>query len=159
MAASGQVQVGIKIDAGKTTAAFREARRGINAKLRDGLKDAGERVVLPTARSRAPVKSGALRSSLIVRATPRKAFLTTSLRGQKGSYVGVQEFGGTLRFEIKPKKKKALLVNGRPVARVKRPRRIKGRHFMTGAVESKVGQITEVMQAEMMKVFDSLGRG
>jgi HK97 gp10 family phage protein len=150
----GVVRVDVKIDAGKASDDFKAARKQVDARLKEGLKTAGEKVALPEARRRAPVKTGALRASLIVKPRARDAVLTTRLAGKKARYVGLLEFGGTVRVPIEPAKKKALVVNGQPVARVDAPRHYKARRFLTGAVESKRPQIEQALLDETMKAFD-----
>jgi hypothetical protein len=114
----GGVRVQVKVDATKATEEFQRARRDVDKRLRIGLRTAGEKVALPEARRRAPVKTGRLRSSLTVKSRARDAVLTTSLTGKRARYVGLLEYGGTVRTTIEPKRKQAVVVNGQPVARV-----------------------------------------
>jgi hypothetical protein len=139
----GGVRVQVKIDADKASDDFKAARKQVDRRLREGLKTAGEKVALPEAKRRAPVKSRA-----------RDAVLTTSLAGKRARYVGLLEWGGTVRAPIEPSKKKALVVNGQPVARVAGPRHYKARHFLSGAVEAKQPQIEQALLDETMKAFD-----
>jgi hypothetical protein len=135
------VRVEAHVDAVKSTEAFKQARRDVNARLRDGLRAAGEKVALPEARRLAPSKTGELASSLAVKSTARSASLTTSLRGKKGRRVGLLEFGGTVKTQILPRKAKALYFGGRFAARVTAPRTIRGRHFLTRAVHEQLPEI------------------
>lgn len=150
----GGVRVDVKIDAEKASDDFKAARRQVDRRLREGLKTAGEKVALPEARRRAPVKTGRLKASLVVKSRARDAVLTTSLAGEKARYVGLLEYGGTVRTPIEPTKKQALVVNGQPVARVSGPRHYKARHFLSGAVEGKRSQIEQALLDETMKAFD-----
>jgi HK97 gp10 family phage protein len=150
----GGVRVNVKIDAEKASDDFKAARKQVDRRLREGLKTAGEKVALPEAKRRAPVKTGRLRASLVVKSRARDAVLTTSLVGKRARYVGLLEWGGTVRAPIEPSKKKALLVNGQPVARVAGPRHYKARHFLLGAVEAKQPQIEQALLDETMKAFD-----
>jgi hypothetical protein len=121
----------------KATDEFQRARRDVDKRLRIGLRTAGEKVALPEARRRAPVKTGRLRSSLTVKSRARDAVLTTSLTGKRARYVGLLEYGGTVRTTIEPKRKQAVVVNGQPVARVTGERHYRARHFLSGAVDAK----------------------
>jgi hypothetical protein len=114
----------------------------------------GEKVALPEARRRAPHKSGRLRSSLVVKSRARDAVLTTSLTGKKARYIGLMEYGGTVRTTIEPKRKKAIVINGQPVARVTEPRTYRARHFLSGAVDAKHREIDQALLDETLKAFD-----
>jgi hypothetical protein len=55
-----------------------------------------------------------------------------------------------------PKKKRALVVNGQPVASVDTPRHYHGKHFMTDAVASRADRIAGAVLRHIMRVFDPL---
>jgi hypothetical protein len=150
----GGVRVEVKVDATKATEEFQRARRDVDKRLRIGLRTAGEKVALPEARRRAPVKTGRLRSSLTVKSRARDAVLTTSLTGKRARYVGLLEYGGTVRTTIEPKRKQAVVVNGQPVARVTEPRTYRARHFLSGAVDAKRRAIEQALLDETVKAFD-----
>jgi acyl dehydratase len=150
----GAVRVDVHVDASKATEEFQHARRDADKRLRIGLRTAGEKVALPEARRRAPHKSGRLRSSLVVKSRARDAVLTTSLTGKKARYIGLMEYGGTVRTTIEPKRKKAIVINGQPVARVTEPRTYRARHFLSGAVDAKHREIDQALLDETLKAFD-----
>jgi len=150
------LNIKVKIDAARGTAEFREARREINARTKAGLRIAGEREALPVVRVLAPMRTGRLRSSLVVRATTRNAFLTTNLRGKKGRYVGLQEFGGVVRTPIKPKKAKALHFGGRFAAKVTTPRKYRGHHFMELGIRRAQPRIQKAIVEEVTRAFDGI---
>jgi hypothetical protein len=150
----GGVRIQVKVDASKATDEFQRARRDVDKRLRIGLRTAGEKVALPEARRRAPVKTGRLRSSLTVKSRARDAVLTTSLTGKRARYVGLLEYGGTVRTTIEPKRKQAVVVNGQPVARVTGERHYRARHFLSGAVDAKRSQIEQALLDETLKAFD-----
>lgn len=134
---------------------FAAARREMNARVKDGLGSAARTIALPEAKRLAPHHTGRLASSLTAKSTARAAYLTTALRGKKGRYVGLMEFGGTVRGTILPKgKKQALKINGRFVAKVTTPRHYKGKHFMERAVTGRRKQIDAAIQREVMRAFD-----
>lgn len=159
---AGAIRVVARVDAERASEDFKIARRDLDRRLKDGLQQAGEKVVLPDAKRRArnlavTSPSGVKTTtagSLIVKPRARDAVLTTNMRGKLARAVGLQEFGGTVHTPIRPKKKKALVVNGQPVSVVDTPRVYKARHFLTGAVEAKRDQIGQAILDESMKAFD-----
>jgi acyl dehydratase len=150
------MRVQVKIDGDRATQEFKDARREINRRLKEGLQKGGEKIALPAAKGFAPVKTGRLRSSLIVRATARRAVITTNLRGKKGRYVGLLEYGGTIRARLRPKKAKALFFNGRFVSEVVTPRTIKPRGFLQRAVHTRRAAIQAAVGEEVMEAFNDL---
>lgn len=154
------MRVRVTVDAEKATEEFKQARRDVNKRMREGLKRAGEKVALPAAKRNAShlrVEGQSVASSLIIRATSRDAYLTTRLNRKKGRAVGLQEYGGIVSTKIIPKKgNRAVVVNGQPVAYVDTPRHYKGQKFMTRAVESNRQRIGEAVRDELMHAFDGL---
>jgi hypothetical protein len=122
------------------TPALRSFRNDLNKLTKEYVVDAAERLVLPVAKRRAP---GSIGSSLVVRGG-RRPYLTTTRRGARRQVVGLLEFGGTVRAEILPKKRKALMLGpGQFVARVTTPRHYKGQHFMGKAAEDRAQAMAE----------------
>lgn len=153
------VHVGVKVDAAKATAEFKQARREINTRLKAAMEKAGKRVVLPEAKRRTAglrVEGVSVSSALVIRARSTTAFLTTSLRGKKARAVGLMEYGGTVHTPVLPKKKKAVLVNGMPIAAMTTPRHYRGRHMLAFSVEAKLPQTERVILEEVMRAFDGL---
>lgn len=153
------VHVTAKVDATKATQEFKQARREINTRLKSAMEKAGKRVVLPEAKRRAGglrVEGVSVSSALVIRARSTTAFLTTSLRGKKARAVGLMEYGGTVHTPVLPKKKKAVLVNGQPIAAMTTPRHYTGRHFMTTAVQVSLPKTERVILEEVMHAFDGL---
>lgn len=151
-----EFNVNVKIDAEKATEEFKRARSELRQATKRGILHAGERIVLPTARRLAPVATGRLRDSLIVKATTSSGYLTTNLRGKQARYVGLQEFGGTVKTPITPRKAKALKIGDRYVSKVGSPRHYHGKHFLTRAVEEKQSAIGRAMLDDIMKAFGDL---
>lgn len=153
------IRVDVKVDAHKATEEFKQARREMNARLKLALEKAGKRVVLPAAKRGAGhlrVEGVNVASALVIRARSTSAVLTTSLRGKKARAVGLMEYGGTVRAPVLPKKKKAVVVNGQPIAAMTTPRHYTGKHFMTTAVQSNLPQTERVILEEIMQAFDGL---
>lgn len=153
------IRVNVKVDAAKATEEFKQARRDINSRLKAAMERAGKRVVLPEAKRRVGglrVEGVSVASSLVIRARSTTAFLTTSLRGRKARAVGLMEYGGTVHSPVLPKKKKAVVVNGQPIAAMTTPRHYRPRLFLTTAVHSNLPKTERVILEEVMHAFDGL---
>lgn len=150
---AGGIRFDIKVDTTAAMVEFAEARRQINGQVKAGLLVAAQKVALPEAKHLAPVKTGRLQASLVAKASSRSAYLTTSLRGKQGRYVGLQEFGGTVSAPIVPKNKRAVVVNGQPVARVSGPRTYQAKRFLTRAVQRRRTEIALAIRDETLKAF------
>lgn len=159
MARGGGFQVKVKIDADKAQAEFREARREFNARLKDALRIAGEKVVLPVAKQRAAglsVEGTPIASTLVVRSRSNHAILQSTLRGKKNRAAGLLEFGGTVKTPIRPKNAGAIFFPGaaHPVAVVEGARTVKGRLYLVGAVNATERRIDDAIRDEMLNAFD-----
>lgn len=153
----GGVRLDVRIDAQPATDEFRRARRELNQTLREGLRRAGERVVLPAAKRRAgglKIAGTPIASTLVVKARSSEAVLTTNMRGKLARAVGLMEFGGTVKTIIEPRKAQALTVGDGVVANVTTPRVYHGRRFMLGAVDAAADQIDDILLEETLKAFD-----
>lgn len=154
------VRVRITIDADKTSAEFKEARRDINRARREATKRAGEKVALPAAKRLArnlKVEGRSTAGSLIVKGRANDAILTTNMTVRRmHRAVGLQEVGGTVTAPILPRKAQALTVGTGFAAHVRTPRRHKPHLFMTRAVEQNRAGIETAMTVELMRVFDGL---
>lgn len=158
----------VNMDTKPTEAGFKDARREVFQRLATGLRAAGEKDALPSARALSPSVSGALRSSLVVKASAtggrgntyglRAAYLTTNLRGKKGRYVGLQEYGGTVKNVIRPRKAKALYINGRFAAQVTSARTYKGQGFMRRGVAKALPGMERTINDEIMKAFEGFNK-
>lgn len=158
---AGAISIQAHVDAAKASRDFTAARRDVDARTKDGLQRAGERVALPEAKRRAgnlavtTLKAHVrTATTLTVKARARDALLTTTLTAKAARAVGLQEFGGTVTTIIRPRRKKALSVGDGVVAHVDTPRHYRGRRFMTGAVEAKAPQIQDAIVEEVMHAFD-----
>lgn len=123
-------------------------------RVKDGLKVAAEDVALPAVKVGIPVKSGKLKSSLTARATQSRGYIRAG--SARVPYAGLLEFGGTVKEPIRPRAKKALLVNGQPRANVKKPRKYKARKFLRGPIFKKQPQIRDAIEVNVMKAFEGL---
>lgn len=146
----------VEVDTSTTLRALRDVRRQIGKDFDQVLAMAAETVVLPDARRRAgalKIEGVPVSSALVVRKRRTAPYMTSRLRGSKARAVGLLEFGGTVRAEIRPRHKKALVVNGQPVARVTTARHYRAHRFMYGAVDAKVGVFGDRVRRELVAFF------
>lgn len=139
---------------------FKTARRSIVANSHRIVGEVGAETIVPGAVALAP---SFIKSTLVVKPGVRNsAYLTSILRGKRGRAVGLLEFGGTVRTTILPKHKgsgkhgAALGFRGGQVAvaAVYTPRKYRGKHFMTRAVESGAGVFTEMLADRLAAYLD-----
>jgi hypothetical protein len=157
----GGIRVGVKVDAARASEEFRQIRRDANQNMRQALRIAGEKDILPRAKIRAgglavTSPTGAktrTASTLTVKPRAREAILTTSVGGKTGRAVGLQEFGGDVSTTILPRKKKALTVNGDVVSSVSGTRHYHPHRFMLGAVDTGLDAFTRTLLRETMRLF------
>lgn len=149
-----KVEVIPQLEAG--TSALRDVRKGIKARIKDGLQKGAEQVALPAVKEAAPVKTGWLRDHLAAKARANSAYITVT-GGKKGRYAGLLEFGGQIRGDIRPKKKKALKIGEGFAASVTKPRRYEARAFIRDAIVRHQDPIQEAIQEEVAKAFTEVG--
>lgn len=161
------VRVQAKVSADKASPVFKQARKDVRERTKMALLAAGEDVALPAAKrgaSHLKVEGVPVNSTLVVRARPTSAYLTTTLRGRRGRAVGLLEFGGTVGTKVEPKRSRrgkgghapAVFTPFGPRANVTRPRHYKGQFFLTHSVERNEGRIDERILKELMHLFDGL---
>lgn len=154
--ATPALTVTAKVDAARTEAAFKAARREINAQVRDGLRRAAQTAVLPRVKILAP---SVVRENLVARATSRRAYITVAGPREKDRIAGLLNYGGIVRTPIRPKKGRAISFapgGGPRIARagVNTPRHYTGKHFIEAGVTASVGRIEDVMLAQILDAFD-----
>lgn len=158
--AAGDLALDVEVEGlEKTTREFRAIRQRIARQLRDVEARAAETTVLPDAKrnaSRLKVDGDQVSGRLVIRRSAKGPYLTTSFRGIRARAAGLQEFGGTVRTPIVPKRKKALLVNGQPVAIVRKARHYRARHHLTDAAHEQLGQFGEHVRDEIVTYFSGL---
>jgi hypothetical protein len=151
------MRIQARIDARYASDEFKAARRDLNHRTKDGLTRAGEKVALPDAKHNAAhlrVNGVPVGPTLYVRSTQRTAYLASRMRGKANRAVGLLEFGGVVRTEIKPRKAQALYFGGRFAANVKTPRHYRGQHFLSRAVSSNTNRIADAIADEVVKAFN-----
>jgi hypothetical protein len=154
------VTLDIEVDSATTVRALRDVRRQIGKDFDQVMAMAAEEVVLPDARRRAghlKVGEASVAAALVVRKRRTAPYMTSRLRGSKARAVGLLEFGGTVRAEIRPRHGKALVINGQPVARVTKARHYRAHRFMYGAVDAKVDVFGDRVRDELVAFFAHKG--
>jgi hypothetical protein len=154
--ASG-LTIGVEADGfDRTAREFKEVRRRITKDLVEVERQAAEHTVLPEAKhnaSRYKVAGDSLGSHLVVRKARSGPQLTTNFRGIRARAAGLLEFGGTVRTEIRPVRKRALLVNGQPIAIVRTARVYRARHYLTDAAHGRLDEFGEHVRDAIVDFF------
>ena len=160
------MDIRVRTDLAPATEGFKAVRRDANRAMRSGMVQAANRAVLPYARQIAPRRRGTLAASLIARRAGGGVVLTTSLRGMLGRVAGLLEFGGTVRKEIRPRRKRArtdhsrhaaLAFGGRFAANVKTPRHYRARRFLTRAAEARRDEFGQELVPSILATFREAG--
>lgn len=120
----------VRIDAEKTSAEFKIARKLIRAKAAQGIKEAGQRAMLPPVKRAAPAVVSAY---LTTKARPASGTGYVTTLGPKlyDRITGLLNFGGLVSTKIVPKSKHALHIRGTNilVAQVGNGQRARGRKY------------------------------
>jgi hypothetical protein len=156
--ASG-VSLSVEMDGvDRTAREFRDVRRRITRELDEVERRAAEQSVLPEAKLKAgrfSVDGESVGSHLVVRRARNGPELTTNLRGIRARAAGLLEFGGTVRTPIVPTKKKALLVNGHPVAIVRNARHYRAHQYLTDAAHASLDEFGGNVRDRIVEFFDA----
>ena len=160
------MDIRVRTDLAPATEGFKAVRRDANRAMRSGMVQAANRAVLPYAKQIAPHKRGRLAASLIARRAGGGVILTTSLGGKLGRMAGLLEYGGTVRKEIRPRRKRArssrarpaaLAFGGRFAANVKTPRHYRARRFLTRAAEARRDEFGQELVPSILATFREAG--
>jgi hypothetical protein len=118
----------VRINAAKTSAEFKAARKLIRAKVSQGIKAAGQRAMLPPVKRAAPAVVSVY---LTTKARASSGYVTTLGPKMGDRITGLLNFGGLVSTKIVPKHKQALHIRGTNVvvASVGNGQRAKGRRY------------------------------
>lgn len=149
--------------ADRTSQEFKEARREVYRRARTGIKRAGERAILPRARSATAGASPVAGGQVVVKTTSSHGYLTCRTV-KAGRIVGLLNFGGTVAGPIIPRGrrlksgrgKKAIAFGGVVVSQVNTARRYRGKHFLEQARDAGFPLYERVLLEEVMRAFDPL---
>jgi hypothetical protein len=155
MALGNPLEMRVVVNDAEVLAALRSGRREMNQHVKRALFEAGTELAVPAVRALAPFRSGELRAAVEARATTRGVYLTTRLAGKRGRYVGLMNYGGTIRGEIAPRGRgpsplnashaRALRVGDGYVRRVTTPRKYERRLFYERGRDAALPAIEEVL--------------
>lgn len=108
-----RIGVAIRIEGlEKTSQEFKEARRGVNARLRSVMQRAGEQTALPRIRAKfTGGASGRWAGSLFVKKDRQSVFIGSKLRGSMNRAVGWIDFGGKRPLDSSPRRGPKVIVN------------------------------------------------
>ncbi len=144
MASEGGIHISFKIETADVVGELKAFRHDFKIAKIAMQRKAGEREVLPFARTIAP---RLLIPSMIVGSNLKGAYLTTNARGWKRARFAYLNFGGHIKTPLRPVRAKALRFNGLDEfgnrqmmyrAAVNTPRYFKGKRFMERAVNYRV---------------------
>lgn len=156
------------VDARPAIQGIKQARRRAGELSVQAQQRAAAHTVVPEANRSVPSWA---RGTVVAKPRRTVNFITAQLRGKvpggfKGNakrVFGLLEFGGTVKGVRRTRRASAgrttgpralRLRSGVMVAAVNRPRRIKGKHMLRGAVERRFTDYQEALLPEMMQAFD-----
>lgn len=153
------MQISFAFDDELVQSELKQARKQLNAKVKEGLIEGGTRHVLPSVLRRAP---SVTRPFLTAKATSRQGYIGTKGSRQGDRITGLLNYGGVLRKPIAPKTKQALSwpgAGGRvTVGAVTGPRTVTGKHFIEAGVEDarSIGGLEQSLLDAVMDAFGEL---
>jgi hypothetical protein len=145
-----------RLDSFQTREELKAGRRLLRDRVKEGLKEAGQRAVLPEAKRAAPA---VISHALTTKATTRGAYLTTLGRRKDDDITGLLNFGGQPKDVIRPRRMEALHIRGTNVVVASighegRPRaRYKGKHFLEAAISRSVPMMERITADKVMEAF------
>jgi hypothetical protein len=157
-------QVHVRVNAAKTSAEFKRARRTIRATASRGVKEQAQRALLPPVKRAAPaVVSPYLTTK--GRASG-SAYVTTLGPKMKDRTAGLLNFGGLVSTKIVPKKAQALHFRGTTIfveqvgnGQRARGRRYRGQHFIERGVAAGYPAFERGLTDAIMGAFGELANG
>ena len=153
----------VRVDAAKTSEEFRRARREIRGKASQGLKEAGQRAILPPVKRAAPA---VVSPYLTTKANSTSARITTLGPRVKDRIVGLLNFGGLVSTKIVPKKRSALHIRGTTIfvsqvgnGQRARGRRYRGKHFIERGIASGYPSFERILVKTVLSAFGEMADG
>jgi hypothetical protein len=155
------MKIRVRMEDFGTKEELKAGRKLMREKVKEGLKEAGQRTVLPAAKRGAPA---IVSQALTTKAAAKGAFLTTLGPRKLDNITGLLNFGGSPRDVIRPKKKKALRFRGgdgfvvvASIGEEGRPRaRYKGKHFLEKAIKGAQPAFEELSLKKVLEAFGTL---
>lgn len=153
------MKIRVRMEDFATKEELKAGRKLMREKMKEGLKEAGQRAVLPAAKRGAPA---IVAQALTTKAAAKGAFLTTIGPRKLDNITGLLNFGGTPHDIIRPKHKQALRIRGTSVVVASigaegRPRaRYKGKHFLEKAIKGAQPIFEELSMKKVLEAFGTL---
>lgn len=144
-----------RVEGLQTVEQLKEARRQITTKTREGLREAGQRAILPPVRRRAPA---VISPNMRTGATSRAGYVTTLGSRTQDRIAGLLNFGGLVTTQIFPKRKQALTVGRTGIIRasVTRPRHYIGKRFIERGMEEGLPELERITLQKLMESYEGL---
>lgn len=149
------MQFRVRIEDANTAEEFKRARREFRSHLKDALREAGQRVMLPALKRAAPA---IVAHFLTTKATSSTAYATTIGPRKYDRITGLLNFGGRVKGKIEPDQKQALHLRGSDVivAAVTTERRYKRTNFLEEARDRHLDELARVSLRTIMHAFDPI---
>lgn len=150
------VRITFRARTDEARARTKRLRKAIGKDVKQIMKHAAERKIVPAAERLAPSPA---RGTITARATTRSVYVTTTARGKRRRVVGLLEYGGTVRAHIRPRPaKRALAFRGRGgqtvfAAVVRGPRTYRAQRFIGRAVDRNRGPVLREIRREIPKAM------
>jgi hypothetical protein len=152
----------VRVAAEKTSDEFKLARRTVRAKATQGVREGGQRAILPPVKREAPA---VVSPYLMTKARGTSGYVTTLGPKMKDRITGLLNFGGLVSTKIVPKRKEALHIRGTTVfvsqvgnGQRSRGRRYKGAGFLERGVVAGYPEFERTLTDRIMSAFGELAR-
>jgi hypothetical protein len=152
------MRINAHLEGFETREDLKRGRKLLRERIKAGLKEAGQRAVLPEAKRSSPA---IVAQALMTKATTRGAYLTTLGPRKHDDIAGLLNFGGSPKGAIRPRRAKALRLRGtgivvEQVGEVGQVRaRYRGRHFLEAAINRAVPEMERIAADKVMEAFDA----
>lgn len=154
----------VRIDAEKTSAEFKAARKLISVKTKQGIKESGQRYILPPVKHKAPAVVSAYFTTKV---RSNNGYVTTQGPRMKDRIAGLLNFGGLVSTKIVPKRRgvKALHLRGTNIFLAQvgngqhaRGRKYRGKKYIEKGVVEGLPLFERGLTKKIMESFGELAR-
>lgn len=152
----------VRIDAEKTSAEFKAARKLISVKVKEGIKEGGQRYILPPVKRQAPA---VVAHYLTTRVRSNNGYVTTLGPRMKDRIAGLLNFGGLVSTKIVPKRADALHLRGTNIfveqvgnGQHARGRRYRGKKYIERGMREGLPLFEHHLTEKIMDAFGELAR-
>lgn len=143
-----------RVDDERVRAQLSQARKEAGRRVKAGLQAGADGAVLPKVLRHAP---SVVRPYLTVKATLRGIYITTKGKKVGDKITGLLNFGGTVRSDITPRKRKALVIGpGIIRAAVTDDRTYAGKFFLERSRDEALPGVEDDLLRHVMPAFGEL---